>query len=102
MLNNAREACVESGVRAELLIQTSINRGSVQVSVRDNGPGLKEDVVEKVFDPFFSSKPEGMGMGLSISRSIIEAHGGRVWAGNNSDHGATFCFTLPADTGEIA
>jgi signal transduction histidine kinase len=55
--------------------------------------------LEKVFEPFFTSKTHGLGLGLSVCRSIITAHGGKLWATNNPDHGATFQFTLPVDAG---
>jgi signal transduction histidine kinase len=58
--------------------------------------GLTSDNLDKIFQPFFSTKREGLGVGLSISRSIIEAHGGRLWAETNNGRGATFCFTVPA------
>jgi PAS domain S-box-containing protein len=67
----------------------------VQISVSDTGVGLPDDKAEHIFDAFFTTKPEGSGMGLAISRSIIESHGGRVWASANSGKGATFHFTLP-------
>ena len=61
----------------------------------DQGPGLPPDKLETVFDAFFTTKASGMGMGLAISRSIVEAHGGRIWAENNPEGGATFWFSLP-------
>jgi PAS domain S-box-containing protein len=67
----------------------------IRVAVSDCGPGLSPDKLDKIFQPFFTTKGEGLGMGLSICRSIIEAHGGRLWAENNPDRGATFYFTLP-------
>jgi signal transduction histidine kinase len=70
--------------------------GDVLVAVRDSGPGLALAALERVFDPFYTSKPGGLGMGLSICRSIIEAHGGRLWASANVTRGATFQFTVPA------
>ncbi|SAL64187.1 ATP-binding protein [Caballeronia humi] len=69
--------------------------GAVRVAVRDRGPGLADDIVEKLFMPFFTSKRDGLGLGLSISRSIVDMHGGRIWAENNAGAGATFYFTLP-------
>lgn len=74
-----------------------IAQGGVTVSVRDNGPGIDEDKLEKVFDAFYTTKHEGLGMGLTISRSIIEVHGGRMWAANATDGGAKISFTLPAE-----
>ena len=65
------------------------------ISVSDTGVGLPAEKGEQIFDAFFSTKPEGSGMGLAISRSIIESHGGRVWATANSGKGASFHFTLP-------
>jgi two-component system sensor kinase FixL len=70
--------------------------GRVEVAVRDRGIGLTSDKLDRIFEPFFTTKRDGLGMGLSISRSIVEAHGGRLWVENNPDSGATFCFTLPA------
>src|SRR5262249_28331939 len=67
----------------------------VLVTVRGSGPGLDPKIVDRLFEPFYTTKPQGMGMGLAISRSIIEAHGGRLWATANDDRGATFQFTLP-------
>jgi signal transduction histidine kinase len=67
----------------------------VQISVSDTGVGLPADKADHIFDAFFTTKPEESGMGLAISRSIIESHGGRVWASANSGKGATFHFTLP-------
>jgi two-component system, LuxR family, sensor kinase FixL len=63
--------------------------------VSDTGGGIPADRLSHVFDPFFTTKPNGMGMGLPISRTIVEAHGGRFWAENNASGGATFSFTLP-------
>jgi signal transduction histidine kinase len=67
----------------------------IEVSVSDAGLGLPPDRLEKVFDAFYSTKTHGLGMGLAICRSIVERHGGRLWAEANEDYGATFRFTLP-------
>jgi signal transduction histidine kinase len=69
--------------------------------VSDNGPGIDPQTVHLVFDPFSTTKPEGMGMGLAISRSIIDAHGGRLWTEANDPYGATFQFTLPIAASDL-
>ena len=83
----------------EVVIEAGQNGGRmVEVAVRDHGTGLTSDKLEKIFQPFYTTKRDGLGMGLSICRSIIEAHGGRLWAvKNKTDRGATFCFTVPVD-----
>jgi signal transduction histidine kinase len=67
------------------------------ISVADTGVGLRPEQAEQIFDAFFTTKPQGSGMGLPISRSIVESHGGRLWAGPNSGRGTIFQFTLPSD-----
>ena len=67
------------------------------VAVRDTGHGLRPESLLRLFEPFYTTKPDGMGMGLSICRSIIEAHGGRLWATRREPRGALFQFTIPAD-----
>jgi len=80
----------------KLIIRTGLNDGEgICVSVADQGVGLAPDNLEKVFEPFFSTKPHGMGLGLSVCRTIIMAHGGKLWAANNAERGATFYFTIP-------
>jgi signal transduction histidine kinase len=69
----------------------------VLVAVRDTGPGFDPDSRDRLFMAFYTTKPDGMGMGLAICRSIIEAHGGRLWATANQPRGASFQFTLPTD-----
>jgi signal transduction histidine kinase len=80
----------------DLLITTEGTEDGVRVEVRDTGPGLGSEKLERLFEPFYTTKPNGMGMGLSICRSIIEAHGGRLWATGHSSQGAVFQFTIPA------
>ena len=70
---------------------------NVEVSVSDTGAGIATDKIERLFEPFFTTKTNGMGMGLAISQTIIEAHGGKIWGGNNETRGAVFFFTLPVD-----
>ena len=72
----------------------------VLVAVRDSGPGLAPGAAERLFEAFYTTKPNGLGMGLSICRSIIEAHGGRLWATANEPRGAIFQFTAPAHSAE--
>jgi PAS domain S-box-containing protein len=80
----------------ELVVQSQIEEsGDLMVTVRDSGTGLSSET-DRVFTPFFTTKANGMGMGLPISRSLVESHGGRLWATSNSPHGAVFSFTLPA------
>ena len=82
--------------RRRLVIQSALsNPGELLVAVKDTGPGIEAQQAERLFAPFFTTKPQGIGMGLPISRSIIEAHGGRLWAEKNEPHGAVFQFVLP-------
>lgn len=83
-----------------LLVESRMeNRGQILVSVQDSGIGLSTEVVARLFEPFFTTRTKGIGMGLAISRSIIEAHGGRLWAAPNGTQGSVFQFTLPAGDG---
>ena len=98
LILNAVEALSSvDGARRELSISTE-RRGAdeVLVAVRDSGPGIDSEHLERVFDSFYTTKPSGIGLGLSICRSIIDAHGGRLWAAANEPRGAAFQFTLPA------
>src|ERR1700723_2700611 len=97
LILNAVEAMgsVEAEPR-DLLISTEQHHAGVLVAVRDSGPGIDPPHLERVFEAFYTTKSRGVGMGLSICRSIIDAHGGRLWAEANEPHGTIFQFTLPA------
>lgn len=95
LIRNGIEA-MQSVARRELLIATNQGENDlVQVTIADSGPGLAPDVAEQLFQPFVTTKEKGMGLGLSICRSIIDSHGGKIWATANPDNGVTFAFTLP-------
>jgi len=98
LILNAVEAMSSvDGARRELSISTErMGTDEVLVAVRDSGPGIDPEHLERVFDSFYTTKPSGIGLGLSICRSIIDAHGGRLWAAANEPRGAAFQFTLPA------
>ena len=98
LILNAAEAMgsVEEGAR-ELLISTEQDQAGALVAVRDSGPGIDAQHLDRVFDTFYTTKSSGTGMGLSICRSIIQGHGGKLWAEANEPRGAAFQFTLPAD-----
>jgi signal transduction histidine kinase len=99
LILNAVEALSETSEGSRELLISSEDDGTdgVRVAVQDSGPGLIPESLEHLFDAFYTTKPGGMGMGLSICRSIIEAHGGRIWATPNIPRGAAFQFTLPCD-----
>ncbi len=96
LMLNGMEAMSEQG--GELNISTRCEREEVIVSVSDTGVGIPVDKMEEIFNAFFTTKVGGTGMGLSISSTIIDSHGGRLWANVNSGHGATFHFTLPTES----
>ncbi len=97
LVRNAIQAMTEVETQnPRLTMKTSMDRdGVVEVAVSDNGKGLSDDCVHRVFDSFYTTKAEGLGIGLSLSRSIVESHHGKIWAESNADGGATFKFTLP-------
>jgi signal transduction histidine kinase len=84
-------------INGEMTIRTQLDGSNVLVSISDTGVGLFGHNLDKIFESFFTTKSRGTGMGLSISRSIIEAHGGQLWATNNDARGAIFYFTLPTE-----
>ncbi len=100
LLTNAVEAVQASPEKMRrITIETSLCGEAVEVAVADCGVGLPPGSESRIFEPYITTKPDGMGMGLSICRTIVEAHGGRLWAGSNPDGGATFHFTLPLESG---
>jgi signal transduction histidine kinase len=94
LMLNAIEAMSDTG---GVLTVRSLPRedGQIEISVSDTGPGLPAGNADRIFDAFFTTKPQGSGMGLAISKSIVESHGGRIWANGTGGLGATFHFTLP-------
>ncbi len=104
LVRNAFEAMAEAkSHRREVIISTRpFDRDAVEIEVSDTGPGIDGAVIDQVFDQFFTTKLEGIGMGLSISRSIIESHGGRVRAESGKNGGATFRFTLPISEQQVS
>jgi len=98
LMLNAIEAMQDSG--GELTVKSQLQDGQLWLSVSDTGTGLPAENVDQIFSAFFTTKPQGSGMGLAISRSIVEAHGGRLWATANDERGTSFHFTLPIDVRE--
>jgi signal transduction histidine kinase len=97
LLRNAIDALAGPGDERDLRVDTELRDGhQVVIRVCDTGIGLPHAAGQAIFDAFFTTKHDGLGLGLSISRSIVEAHGGEVWALGNSGRGATVGFTLPA------
>ena len=97
LIRNSLDATVDQESRVISITTERGEEGGIAVSVADNGPGLDKEVAERLFQPFNSSKSEGMGIGLSISRTIVEQHGGRIWATPRDGGGMIFSFTLPVD-----
>ena len=98
LMLNAIEAMQESG--GEFTVKSQLRDGQLEFSISDTGVGLPMEKVDEIFSAFCTTKPQGSGMGLSISRSIVESHGGRLWATANDGRGATFHFTLPTEVME--
>jgi signal transduction histidine kinase len=104
LLNLVMNACDAMNGNApadrQIVVSTELSDGAgVRFSVSDSGPGVAAGELEKVFEPFFTSKAHGLGLGLAVCRSIITAHEGKLWAANNPERGATFHFTLPVSNG---
>ena len=103
LLNLVTNGCEAMGSVAagerRLSVATGIDpAGAVFVSVRDTGTGIPADQIDQIFEPFVTSKAGGLGLGLTICRSIVDAHAGRLWADNNAEGGASLCFTIPTDS----
>jgi PAS domain S-box-containing protein len=98
LMLNAVEAMKDSG--GELTVKSELQKGQLQFSVSDTGVGFPMEQIDQIFSAFFTTKTQGSGMGLAISRSIVESHGGRLWAASNGGAGATFHFTLPLQVTE--
>ncbi|GGD21449.1 PAS domain-containing sensor histidine kinase [Aureimonas glaciei] len=99
LIRNAIESMHDSA-RRDLVIGTQRKGDMIEVSVSDSGSGISEEMAARLFQPFVTTKPQGMGVGLSICRTIVESHGGRIWADPGSDGGTTFRFTIKAVNGE--
>jgi C4-dicarboxylate-specific signal transduction histidine kinase len=95
MINGIDAMKEVDGTRELLITSQQAEKEQIVVSVRDTGVGLPKQQADQIFDTFFTTKPDGTGMGLRISRSIVESHGGRLWAADKSSRGANFYFTLP-------
>jgi signal transduction histidine kinase len=96
LVMNGMDALLDTTGHKEIVISTRENgNAEIAVSVEDSGPGLTPELAEKIFDPFFTTKPHGIGLGLSISRSIAEAHAGKLWVEPRPHGGAIFRLTLP-------
>jgi two-component system, LuxR family, sensor kinase FixL len=100
LFRNALDAMAHSPQRELVASNARVADDMIEVAIFDTGPGIPDDVMPNLFQTFYTTKETGMGVGLSISRSIVEAHGGRMWAEANSSGGATFRFTLPAASNE--
>ena len=100
LFRNALEAMAHSPQRELIASNARVADDMIEVAIFDTGPGIPDDVMSNLFQTFYTTKETGMGVGLSISRSIVEAHGGRMWAEANRSGGATFRFTLPASSVE--
>jgi signal transduction histidine kinase len=96
LLLNGLQSMASANGKRELMVQPRRDPdGNVVVVVKDSGAGIREANLPRLFEPFFTTRSSGMGMGLAISSSILEAHGGQIWVSNNPDGGATFSFSIP-------
>ena len=102
LMTNAIDSMATSAEPRILAVHAELQNGDVLVSIADTGAGLKSEDVERVFNPLFTTKPMGMGMGLSLCRSILESHDSQLWVVPNTPHGAVFQFALHPDTASCA
>jgi signal transduction histidine kinase len=99
LMLNGIEAMKDTG--GMLTVKSQLRKdGQIEISVKDTGPGLPLGKADQIFEAFFTTKPQGSGMGLAICKSIVESQGGSIWATMNEERGATFHFTLPAAPAE--
>jgi two-component system sensor kinase FixL len=96
LIRNSMDAMETSQVRDLKITVAATDNGFIRISVIDSGSGIAPEVAKQLFQPFVTTKRDGMGVGLSISRTIVEAHGGQIWVEQNSSGGTIFHFTLPA------
>jgi signal transduction histidine kinase len=101
LMLNGIEAMKDTGGVLNVKSQLSEN-GQIEIAVKDTGPGLPLEKADQIFDSFFTTKPQGSGMGLAICKSIVESQGGRIWANGNGGRGATFHFNLPAAPADVS
>jgi two-component system sensor kinase FixL len=101
LIRNSVDAMLDSPERRLVISSEAVEGDMVQINVADTGGGMAPEVMAKLFQPFVSTKPHGMGVGLSICRTIVESHGGRIWPEPNSPHGTVFHFTLPEVDSEL-
>ncbi|WP_277268082.1 sensor histidine kinase [Nitrosomonas nitrosa] len=98
LLRNAVEAMRTANIAPSAItitVKTLQEKNMAMVTIQDNGPGVEQAIIHQIFEPFFTTKPTGIGMGLSISRTLIEANGGQLWLDPDTKEGAKFHFTLP-------
>jgi signal transduction histidine kinase len=98
LITNAIDSMETSPIAERVLgIRSEIDEGGIRVSIEDNGPGVSVEMLDQIFKPLFTTKTQGMGLGLAICRSIVEAHHGRIWASRREPHGLVVQFYLPVD-----
>ena len=95
VINAADAMSQNSPEDRRIIVGTQVKNDRIRVTIRDFGPGIEQGSLDRIFQPFFTTKRTGLGMGLAVSQTIVEAHGGYIWAENNPDGGATFFIELP-------